>query len=827
MSHFNKKLLFIKNFTYCFLCLLAFIAFHLGFNLYQKIEKAKNEAINTLTNISITIDTLSNKAQILEYYIKSKGPEYMEQLQKNNHSIFDLNDFKNIASHLYDGDSIRSIQVAPNAVVSYVYPLEGNEEAIGHDLLADKSRRNDMVQAIKTGNFVVSGPLTLRQGGHALIIRNPIYYDNGEFWGASIIVFDLPNVLVPLGLSHLSSSNYLYELDCLNEGKNLIVGTTFESNPLFAASAKKEIQEKVWTLKLIPTDGWYDASTLVITISCAFIIALGLALLITKNKIVSYQITQALRKEQKIRAEAVKAYEIAKKANNAKSQFLSSMSHDIRTPMNAIIGLCILLQKDYKDQTKVLNYIDKISFSSQHLLSLINDILDIAKIDSGKATLHNQEFNLAHVINDINTIVRTQSNVKSQEFIITTNNIQHEHLIADKLRLSQILLNILSNATKYSPPHSKIIFTVTEVKSEDPTKAIFKFIIEDNGIGMTEEFIKHIYEPFARVKDDRVDSNYGTGLGMAITKHLVDLMNGTIEIDSKINVGTKITVTFDFNIHDIDNDVKYFKENNIHKILLIDDEQISYETVLNSMKNSDVHIDYANGGTKGLQLVEQAIANNDMYDCILLDWKMPGLSGTETARRIRQLNTTTPIFICTSFDFNEIEDKAQDVGINDFLIKPFFISNFIQAFKNYKSKKYDKPSQEQTKEYNILDGLRILVAEDNELNAEILVELLSMKKASCVVCKDGEEVVEKFKNAKDGEYAFILMDVHMPKLNGYEATKKIRELNTNYARRIKIIAMTANSYVEDIQASLDAGMDYHLTKPVNLKALEDLLKKFF
>ena len=519
------------------------------------------------------------------------------------------------------------------------------------------------------------------------------------------------------------------------------------------------------------------------------------------------------------------ALEAAESANRAKSAFLSNMSHDIRTPMNAIIGFSALLMRDADNPGKVREYTRKVIASSQHLLSLINDVLDISKIESGKMVLNISEFELADMITAVDTVIRPQTNAKDQAFDVYVKGLLHEQFIGDETRINQVLINLLSNAVKYTQEGGRIRLKVV---GEQPASRKFQNLtisVEDNGYGMTPEYCEKIFDAFTRADNNTTRKVQGTGLGMAITKNIVDMMGGTIEVHSELGKGSIFTVRICLRIPDKNSDAKFWEQYGISNILVVDDAQEVCENIKNLMADTGVHIDYALSGEQAVDRIRQA-AGSRIYDVILIDWKMPQMDGLETARNIRRLiSSDIPILVLTAYEWAQIEEEAVRAGINAFLPKPFFVANFRECLKQLR--KADEKGGRQEEDVPPLAGRQFLVAEDIELNAEILSEILAMQDAACKVVENGQLAVEEFARSKQGRYDAILMDVQMPVMNGYDATRKIRSLNRQDAQQIPIIAMTANAFTEDVKEALEAGMNAHVAKPVDPQQLSTTLSEFF
>lgn len=546
-------------------------------------------------------------------------------------------------------------------------------------------------------------------------------------------------------------------------------------------------------------------------------------ILVLSDRTVELQMNESLKQ----------ALDMAKSANEAKSQFLSNMSHDIRTPMNAIVGFSVLLDKDAEHPDKVREYTRKITASSQHLLGLINDVLDMSKIESGKTSLNVTEFRMPELLEELNAVMRPQAKAKKQQFDIQIKGKVPEVLIGDKLRVSQILMNLLSNAVKYTPEHGEIRLVVERSRQTSRRYASLRFVVQDNGIGMSGEFVKRIFEPFVREDDQRVHGIQGTGLGMTITKNLVDMMGGTISVESELNRGSAFAVDLEFPVREPGRDQHFWEEHGIQHVLAVDDEEDVCMGIQELMSDTGVEVSYTTDGQEAVRLAEAAHQRQEDYNVILLDWKMPGMDGIETARRIRrQVGNDVPLLVLTAYDWSGIEAEAREAGIDSFLAKPFFESSFRMALEQLDEREHQETGEaggadngegHTAGKRESLEGMMILVAEDNDINAEILTELLALDGVRCERAVDGQEAVDLFNAASPGYYDMILMDIQMPAMNGYEATEAIRNSSHEDARRIPIVAMTANAFEEDVKRALNSGMNAHVAKPVNLELLRKVL----
>lgn len=520
------------------------------------------------------------------------------------------------------------------------------------------------------------------------------------------------------------------------------------------------------------------------------------------------------------------ALQTAQIANNSKTTFLSNMSHDIRTPMNAILGFATLLAKDVDDPEKVREYTRKITASGQHLLSLINDVLDISKIESGKVALTIGEFALKDMISSIDAIIRPAAKAKRQNFDIAVTGIKHEHLIGDETRINQILINLLSNAVKYTQEGGNIWLRIIGLDQHSNQFERIRFEVEDNGYGMTPEFLETIFDAFTRAENSTTNKVQGTGLGMAITKNIVELMGGMIEVFSMVEMGSLFTVDLELRIPETDGDEKFWEQKGISRILVVDDEPDLCETVRLLMEDTGVHVDASHSGEEALHM--RTCEDAEDYDVVLMDWRMPGMNGIETARRMKEACAKdVPMLLMTAHDWEELEEEALEAGISGFLAKPFFVAAFKEKILEIMGeRRLESPHLTQLSEGSF-GGKHFLVAEDNEINAEIIEELLDIEEATCEIVENGELAVERFFGREPGTYDAVLMDIQMPVMNGYEAARAIRALDRQDAKLIPIIAMTANAFSEDVKEAMDAGMDAHIAKPVNMELLKQTLSLYF
>ena len=509
------------------------------------------------------------------------------------------------------------------------------------------------------------------------------------------------------------------------------------------------------------------------------------------------------------------AAKAADAANQAKTDFLSTMSHDIRTPMNAIIGLTTITEKNINDPVSVSTNLKKISMASSHLLTLINDILDISKVESGKITLTPVSFSIVESAENLVNISQPLVREKDIDFRFRIKNIQNEYLYADKLRVNQIFINLLSNALKYTPKSGQVCVDMHEEQSETPGSIKLSYTVTDTGIGMSKEFMEKMYEPFVRQTDSRINTIQGTGLGLAITKQMIDLMNGTIDCKSELGSGTTFKVTLELPVSEMQEAEMVLPPINV---LIIDDDDVLLETAQDTLKALGAKADIAESSSEGLSLLEHSIKDANPYNVIILDWQMPGMNGIELTRRIREkAGNDIPILLVSAYDWSNIEEDAKNAGINGFISKPLFRSSLYKKITEV----LHLQTEQNTPEENDSDitGMNILIAEDIDINYEIVSTFLEMHGITSVRASNGEEAVTLMESAVEKQYDMIFMDIQMPVMNGLDATKAIRRLDNPVARSIPIIAMTADAFSENVAECMKAGMNGHIAKPIDVKVV--------
>ena len=520
-------------------------------------------------------------------------------------------------------------------------------------------------------------------------------------------------------------------------------------------------------------------------------------------------------------SEAVRA---AETANRAKSNFLSNMSHDIRTPMNAIIGFTTLAVSNIDDKKRVRDYLGKILSSSNHLLSLINDILDMSRIESGKIHLEETEVSLSDVLHDLKTIISGQIHAKQLELYMDAMDVTNEDVYCDKTRLNQILLNLLSNAVKFTPAGGTVSVRIRQCPGTQKGSGLYEIRVKDNGIGMSQEFVKKIFSPFERERTSTVSRTQGTGLGMAITKNIVNMMGGTIEVHTEQGKGTEFIVRLPFRIQSEHQRIEKIAELEGLKALVVDDDFNTCDSVTKMLVRVGMRSEWTLSGKEAVLRARQSMELGDAFHAYIIDWRLPDMNGIEVTRQIRSLGDDTPIIILTAYDWSDIEVEARAAGVTAFCAKPMFMSDIRNTLMSAIGQKLAEDTILPSVDSDFR-GRCILLVEDNELNSEIAVEILNEYGFLVDTAENGVEAVQKVRNSTPGNYDLVLMDVQMPVMNGYEATKQIRALDDPALAGITILAMTANAFDEDRKKALKCGMDGFLSKPIVIEELISILQK--
>ena len=579
---------------------------------------------------------------------------------------------------------------------------------------------------------------------------------------------------------------------------------------------------------------FHESLTLILTALVCYILLVSVLQMLRRRSVqeMEQQKKEQEKKYQTQLEEQNRKLEIALRhegaANRAKREFLFNMSHDIRTPMNAIIGFTSLAATHIDNREQVLDYLKKISTSSQHLLSLINDVLDMSRIESGKVKIEEKAVHLPDLVHDVRSIIQPNVAAKRLSLFIDTMDIEDEDIITDPLRLNQILLNILSNAIKFTPTGGMISIRIAQKNGAPKGCVCYEFRIKDNGIGMSEEFQKHIFEEFSREESSTVSGIQGTGLGMSITKNIVDLMGGTIALTSEPGKGTEFIVTLCFTRSGQKAEPKQLPQLEGLRALVADDDTNTCLNVSTMLSKIGMRPEWTISGKEAVIRTKYAVEQGDEFSVYIIDWLIPDMNGIEIVRQIRKvIGNRCPIIILTAYDWADIEDEARAAGVTAFCEKPLFLSELRRVLAEpFRAEPASKPAQPTAAD---LKGKKLLLVEDNELNREIALEIL--KEAGFVVdtAEDGAVAVQKIKQAAPGQYDLILMDIQMPNLDGYEATRQIRALPDAEKANIPIFAMTANAFEEDRQNALEAGMNGHIAKPLDvphlLRVLADALKK--
>ena len=555
------------------------------------------------------------------------------------------------------------------------------------------------------------------------------------------------------------------------------------------------------------------------------IIAMGSEIEKKQKCIIVMSDRTADRKMNQALSDAVSA---AETANRAKSTFLSNMSHDIRTPMNAIIGFTTLAVSNIENKEKVRDYLGKILASSNHLLSLINDILDMSRIESGKIHLEETKVNLSDLLHDLKTIISGQIHAKQLELYMDAMDVTDEDVYCDKTRLNQVLLNLLSNAIKFTPAGGTVSVRLRQFPSTQKDCAQYEIRVKDNGIGMSQEFAQKIFDPFERERTSTVSKIQGTGLGMAISKNIVNMMGGTIEIKTQKNKGTEFIIRLMFRIQSEKHRVEKITELEGLKALVVDDDFNTCDSVTKMLVKVGMRSEWTLSGKEAVLRAKQSIELGDAFHAYIIDWRLPDMNGIEVTRQIRSLGDDTPIIILTAYDWSEIEVEAKAAGVTAFCAKPMFMSDLRETLMTALGQKKEQNNDDVLPEADFnFKNKHILLVEDNELNSEIATEILTEYGFIVDTAENGAEALEKVSTSKPGTYDLVLMDVQMPVMNGYEATKCIRKLKDPALANISILAMTANAFDEDRKKALESGMDGFLSKPIVIKELVQALKNKF
>lgn len=545
-------------------------------------------------------------------------------------------------------------------------------------------------------------------------------------------------------------------------------------------------------------------------------------------------ITSQRKKERETHKALLDAYEAANWASSAKTDFLSRMSHDIRTPMNAIIGMTAIAGTHLHEPEKMAECLGKITSASRHLLALINEVLDMSKIESGTLSLSEEEFNFSSLMDNLLNMVRPMAQEKHHELEVCIHDLKHENVVGDSMRIQQAFMNIVSNSVKYTPPGGRIRIELTEKPSGQVKTGCYEFVFTDNGIGMSQEFLKHLFEPFERAEDVRTSKVQGTGLGMPVARNIIRMMGGDIQVDSELEKGSRFTVQILLKYQE--EDAVSLAELIRFPVLVADDDEIACRSTCLMLNELGLHSEGVLSGEEAVACVDRAYNRQEHYFAVILDWKMPGMDGIETAREIRRrVGPEVPIIILSGYDWSQCEMEARAAGVDAFITKPLFKSRLATVLRGLLEEQHPQETElpEEELEKTLaktlqqdFTGKRVLLVEDNELNREIAIEILEMVGLEVESAENGSIAADMVAKAEPGYYNLVLMDIQMPVMNGYEATCAIRTLERKDVKYLPIVAMTANAFAEDIQAAKSAGMNEHMAKPIDLNRLMEVLNRW-
>lgn len=633
---------------------------------------------------AFTAETTVNriKSQLNRYLDVS---EFFQNIIGSGHQM-DSKEFQALSQMISDDSQIiKAIELAPDGVVKDIYPLKGNEAAFGIDMLNSPARKHEANLAMKSGQYTIAGPYELNQGGLGSLLFEPIYITDksGEksFWGFSILVLDWNRFLEELELDKLTDASYCYQMwkKDGNSGKKTIIAQGGDAIHKGAVQISCKVPNDTWYFEIIPHTGWVTVKQQALV----FLVAVSIAVLATA---ICYLMLHRKQREKLYTEEIRKSAEKARKANEAKTRFLFNMSHDIRTPMNAIVGFSGLLEKSIHDEKKSLDYIKKIRVSSDILLTIINQVLEMARIESGKITLNPESVNIREMVEAMNTVFESSLTKKSLEYQCSLN-VVHDQILCDKTKMEEIILNVVSNSIKYTNPHGKITVSIDELDSEDEKNANYKVVVEDNGIGMSQDYLPHIFEEFSREHTSTETRVVGTGLGLPIVKSLVDRMGGTIEVESEEGKGTRFIMKFSFPVS-LENQVREKEKQNIpditeklegKRILLAEDNELNAEIAETVLEETGIKVKHVEDGIQCIEELKKM--PEKYYDVILMDVQMPNMDGYTATQRIRDLDDSRaeiPIIAMTANAYDEDRRKAQEAGMDGFLAKPLDVDEMMR-----------------------------------------------------------------------------------------------------------------------------------------------------
>lgn len=633
---------------------------------------------------AFTAETTVNriKSQLNRYLDVS---EFFQNIIGSGHQM-DSKEFQALSQMISDDSQIiKVIEQAPDGVVKDIYPLKGNEAAFGIDMLNNPARKHEANLAMKSGQYTIAGPYELNQGGLGSLLFEPIYITDKSgkksFWGFSILVLDWNRFLEELELDKLTDASYCYQMwkKDGNSGKKTIIAQGGDAIHKGAVQISCKVPNDIWYFEIIPHTGWVTVKQQALV----FLVAVSIAVLATA---ICYLMLHRKQREKLYTEEIRKSAEKARKANEAKTRFLFNMSHDIRTPMNAIVGFSGLLEKSIHDEKKSLDYIKKLRVSSDILLTIINQVLEMARIESGKITLSSESVNIREMVDAMNTVFESSLTKKSLEYQCSLN-VVHDQILCDKTKMEEIILNVVSNSIKYTNPHGKITVSIDELDSEDEKNANYKVVVEDNGIGMSQDYLPHIFEEFSREHTSTETRVAGTGLGLPIVKSLVDRMGGTIEVESEEGKGTRFIMKFSFPVS-LENQVREKEKQNIpditeklegKRILLAEDNELNAEIAETVLEETGIKVKHVEDGIQCIEELKKM--PEKYYDVILMDVQMPNMDGYTATQRIRDLDDSRaeiPIIAMTANAYDEDRRKAQEAGMDGFLAKPLDVDEMMR-----------------------------------------------------------------------------------------------------------------------------------------------------
>ncbi|MBO6280424.1 MAG: response regulator [Bacilli bacterium] len=814
----------------------------LSFGEWTQIQSSNARTIaankESFLNTNISLSSMTSNYILGESHLCRSWSNHLthevstidEAIDFVTHSITDVE----IMSHILYKDSLTGLSTSPNSTDSTDFTVDYN--SLGSQLFSSRSenikvtpRYTNPINGASSIAFYYSiplvDPLDSTKTVPAYLLRvvptsnlsKKWTFPSGAFEHLEVAIIDDTGSYVISQSSFVDSNffNFYTSYNSVSDSElDALKTKVLSESGSMAMNDSKGVQRYVSYSQISNGEQWTvitsipmsDINYVQIDWLTISIIAVGLGVLFAIDLVIFLIQSKKLQEAAKL----------AESANKAKTDFLSTMSHDIRTPMNAIVGLTTIARKEENNPESTSDALKKIELASNHLLTLINDILDISKVESGKLTLNPLDFLIADMFENLVNISQPMIRAKNINFSFRVHNFENEWLYADKLRLSQIFTNLLSNALKYTEENGDVSVDIKEEKSEKEGCIKLIYQVTDTGIGMSQEFLKHMYQPFSRATDSRVNSIQGTGLGLAITKRMVDLMGGDIECESELGKGTTFIVSLDILIGKKPSEEMILPPTDI---LIVDDDEILLQTAEQTLISLGATTSVAKNGKDALELIK-----NNHFDIIILDWKMPDMNGIEVVKRIRESkDKDIPIILISSYDWSEIEKDAHEIGINGFIFKPLFRSKIYQKIIDLTTG--EKKVIDTAEDFNF-PGTNVLIVEDNDINWEIISTLLSMHGITSERAENGKVAYELISDKSNiDRYDLIFMDIQMPVMNGLEATRLIRKLDFEYAKNIPIIAMTADAFSENIAECKKAGMNGHIAKPIDLNIVLSEIKK--